>query len=139
MQTSGAPVKCSANVWTVPASKGAIVVGGIEVAWQEKHQRWLLHAQVLAIGVAAQAWKRLEAALEDSGTDDPVRTKLLRDPDEQLSYCIQIRDLSPTRTSPRPSASGSPGRTRGVVFATSLRRLLVCLRRSSARPPARRR
>jgi hypothetical protein len=69
---------------------GAIVVGGIEVAWQEKHQRWLLHAQVLAIGVAAQAWKRLEAALEDSGTDDPVRTKLLHDPDEQLSYCVKF-------------------------------------------------
>jgi hypothetical protein len=45
---------------------------------------------VLAIGVAAQAWKQLEAALEDSGTDDPVRTKLLRDPDEQLSYCIKF-------------------------------------------------
>jgi hypothetical protein len=69
---------------------GAIVVGGIEVAWQENHQRWLLHAQVLAIGVAAQAWKRLEAALEDSGTDDPVRVKLLRDPNEQLSYCVKF-------------------------------------------------
>jgi hypothetical protein len=47
---------------------GAIVAGGIEVAWQEKHQRWLLHAQVLAIGVAAHAWTRLKAALENSST-----------------------------------------------------------------------
>jgi hypothetical protein len=70
--------------------KGAIVAGGVEVAWQENHQRWLLHAQLLAIGVAAQAWKQLEAALEDSGTDHPVRTKLLRDPDEQLSYCVKF-------------------------------------------------
>ena len=69
---------------------GAIVAGGIEVAWQEKHRRWLLHAQVLAIGVAAQAWKQLEAALEDSGTDDPVRSVPLRDPDKQLSYCIKF-------------------------------------------------
>ena len=35
--------------------KGAIVVGGIEVAWQENWQRWLLHAQVLAIGVDREA------------------------------------------------------------------------------------
>jgi hypothetical protein len=60
------------------------------VAWQKNHQRWLLHAQVLAIRVAAHAWKQLEAALEDSGTDDPVRVKLLRDFDEQLSYCIKF-------------------------------------------------
>ena len=70
--------------------KGAIVAGGIEVAWQENHQRWLLHAQVLAIGVAAQAWEQLEAALEKSGTADPVRPVALCNPDEQLSYCIKF-------------------------------------------------
>jgi hypothetical protein len=70
--------------------KGAIVAGGIEVAWQENHQRWLLHAQVLAIGVAAQAWDQLEAALKQSGTADPVRVVPLCDPDEQLSYCIKF-------------------------------------------------
>jgi hypothetical protein len=70
--------------------KGAIVVGGIEVAWQEKHQRWLLHAQVLAIGVDAHAWTRLEAALEKSSTWRPVDVVPLRDPDEQLSYCIKF-------------------------------------------------
>ena len=70
--------------------KRAIVVGGIEVAWQENHQRWLLHAQVLAIGVDAQAWQQLEAALKQSGTVDPVRVVPLRNPDEQLSYCIKF-------------------------------------------------
>ena len=70
--------------------KGAIVVGGIEVAWQENWQRWLLHAQVLAIGVDAQAWQQLEAALRDSGTADPVMPKPLRNPDKQLSYCIKF-------------------------------------------------
>jgi hypothetical protein len=70
--------------------KGAIVVGGIEVAWQENWQRWLLHAQVLAIGVDADAWDRLETALEDSGTADPVMLKPLRNFDEQLSYCIKF-------------------------------------------------
>jgi hypothetical protein len=70
--------------------KGAIVVGGVEVAWQENWQRWLLHAHVLAIGVDPNAWKRLEAALEDSDTDDPVRVQLLCDPDQQLSYCVKF-------------------------------------------------
>ena len=70
--------------------KGAIVVGGIEVAWQENWQRWLLHAQVLAIGVDANAWERLEAALEDSGTAKPVEVVALRNFDKQLSYCIKF-------------------------------------------------
>jgi hypothetical protein len=70
--------------------KGAIVAGGIEVAWQENWQRWLLHAHVLAIGVAAHAWRRLESALEKSGTADPVRPVALCNPDEQLSYCIKF-------------------------------------------------
>ena len=70
--------------------KRAIVAGGIEVAWQENHQRWLLHAQVLALRVAAHAWDQLEADLEDSGTAKPVRVVLLRDPDRQLSYCVKF-------------------------------------------------
>jgi hypothetical protein len=70
--------------------KGAIVVGGIEVAWQENWQRWLLHAQVLAMGVDPDAWDQLEAALEDSGTAYPVDHVPLCDLDEQLSYCIKF-------------------------------------------------
>src|SRR5271165_4730664 len=69
--------------------KGAIVVGGIEVAWQEKWQRWLLHAHVLAIGVEPNAWEQLEAALQNSDTADPVWPDPLCDPAEQLSYCIK--------------------------------------------------
>jgi hypothetical protein len=70
--------------------KPAILAGGIEVAWQAQHQRWLLHAQVLAIGVDPQAWQQLEAALEKSGTVDPVRVVPLRHPKEQLSYCVKF-------------------------------------------------
>jgi len=70
--------------------KGAILAGGIEVAWQEKWQRWLLHAQVLAIGADADSWKRLEAALQDGGTAKPVKVVVLCDPDEQLSYCVKF-------------------------------------------------
>ena len=71
--------------------KGAIVVGGIEVAWQENWQRWLLHAQVLAIGVDPQ---RLGAARSRLGRRaaprNQSRSSRLRDPDEQLSYCIKF-------------------------------------------------
>jgi hypothetical protein len=70
--------------------KGAIAVGGIEVAWQAKWQRWLLHVHVLAVGVDPSAWERLEAALKDSGTDEPVQAVALRDPDEQLSYLVKF-------------------------------------------------
>jgi hypothetical protein len=70
--------------------KGAILVGGIEVAWQENWQRWLLHAHVLAIGVDPTAWQRLEAALKNSGTWRPIEVDELRDPDKQLSYCIKF-------------------------------------------------
>jgi hypothetical protein len=70
--------------------KGAILAGGIEVAWQAQWQRWLLHAHVLAIGVEPNAWTQLEAALEKSGTADPVKWDPLCDPDEQLSYLIKF-------------------------------------------------
>jgi hypothetical protein len=70
--------------------KPAIVAGGIEVAWQENWRRWLLHAHVLAIGVDPQAWQQLEAALAKSGTADPVKVDQLRDPDQQLSYCVKF-------------------------------------------------
>ena len=70
--------------------KGAILAGGIEVAWQEQRQRWLLHAHVLAIGVDPNAWQRLEAVLENSGTADPVDVVALRDFDEQLSYLVKF-------------------------------------------------
>ncbi len=72
--------------------KNAIVVGGIEVAWQENWQRWIVHAQVLAIGVDAVTWDQLEASLKDSGTAKPVLRKLLSNPDVQLSYCIKFVD-----------------------------------------------
>jgi hypothetical protein len=70
--------------------KGAILAGGIEVAWQAQWQRWLLHAHLLAIGVDAHAWRRLESALEKSGTADPVDVVALRDFDEQISYAIKF-------------------------------------------------
>jgi hypothetical protein len=70
--------------------KGKLVMGGIEVAWQERRQRWLVHAHVLAIGVDAVTWKQLRAALKDSGTAQPVVTQRLKNPNDQLSYCIKF-------------------------------------------------
>ena len=70
--------------------KGAIVVGGIEVAWQENWQRWLLHAQVLAIGVDPNAWEQLEAALEEERNCGPRRA---------TSRCATPTSSSPTASS----------------------------------------
>jgi hypothetical protein len=103
--------------------KGTIVVGGIEVAWQENWQRWLLHAHVLAIGVDANAWERLEAALEDNGTAKPVDHVPLRDPAEQLSTASSSlaiinpdAALSPCR---RIASSNSRSGGRDIASRTS--------------------
>jgi hypothetical protein len=68
----------------------SIFVGGIEAAWQARCQRWLLHAHLLAIGVAEAAWDTLDDAWADSGTGDPIQRDELRDPAEQLSYLVKF-------------------------------------------------
>jgi hypothetical protein len=69
---------------------GATLVGGMEVAWQARQHRWLLHAHLLAIGVPDTAWGQLDKAWANSGTKDPIQTDELRDPGEQLSYLVKF-------------------------------------------------
>ena len=97
--------------------KGATFVGGTEAAWQVKHQRWLLHVHLLAIGVTQAGWDRLDEAWANSGTGDPIVTDELRDLGEQLSYLVkfhtyhkpgQSRGKSPRETY---HARRPPGRT----------------------------
>lgn len=68
---------------------GSTLVGGIEVAWQAKRGSWLLHAHLLAIGVPATAWTKLDEVWADSGASDPIQTDELRDLDEQVSYIVK--------------------------------------------------
>jgi len=70
--------------------KGATFVGGTEAAWQVKHQRWLLHVHLLAIGVTQADWDRLDEAWANSGTGDPIKADELRDLGKQLSYLIKF-------------------------------------------------
>jgi hypothetical protein len=70
--------------------KGATFVGGTEAAWQAKHQRWLLHVHLLAIGVTQADWDRLDEAWAHSGTHDPIRPKELCNLGKQLSYLIKF-------------------------------------------------
>ena len=90
MRTSGAPTKCSANVWTARASRARL--------WREA-SRWLGRRTGSAGSCMPKCspsastrtpGTQLEAALEKSGTADPVRPVALRNPDEQLSYCIKF-------------------------------------------------
>jgi hypothetical protein len=69
---------------------GSTLVGGTEVAWQAQHQRWLLHAHLLAIDVPKTAWGKLDKAWANSGTGDPIQTDELRDLGEQLSYLVKF-------------------------------------------------
>lgn len=70
--------------------KGATFIGGTEANWQVKHQRWLLHVHLLAVGMTEADWDRLDEAWVDSGTEDPIMTEELRDLGEQLSYLVKF-------------------------------------------------
>jgi hypothetical protein len=91
--------------------KGATFVGGTEPAWQAKHQRWLLHAHLLAIGVTEADWDRLDQSWADSGTGDPIETDELRDLGKQLSYLVKFHTYhkpGQSRANRRALAYGLP-------------------------------
>jgi hypothetical protein len=70
--------------------KGAIFAGGIEVAWQARRQRWLVHAHLLMIGVDENGWAQLKKAYSGSEVDDPAVRDPLNDEDRQISYLVKF-------------------------------------------------
>lgn len=69
---------------------GAVLAGGIEAAWQARHQRWLVHAHLLMHGVDENGWAQLENAYSGSDVDDPVARDPLNDEDRQISYLVKF-------------------------------------------------
>ena len=69
---------------------GAVLAGGIEVAWQARHQRWLVHAHLLMHGVDENGWAQLEKAYSGSDVNDPVARDPLNDEDRQISYLVKF-------------------------------------------------
>ena len=93
--------------------KGSIFAGGIEAAWQARHERWLIHAHLLAIGVDDDDLEKLEEAYADSEIDDPVDPVPLNNPDLQISYLVKFvtyhrpgkrRGNRPPRAYPLPAS-----------------------------------
>jgi hypothetical protein len=64
--------------------RGAVLIGGTEVAW--KNGRWLLHLHLLAIGVEKADWRSLRARWPSVDEAIPIRVDQLRDSERQLSY-----------------------------------------------------
>ena len=84
--------------------RGAVLIGGTEVAW--KNGRWLLHLHLLAIGVEKADWRALRARWPSVDEAIPIKVDQLRDAERQLSY------LQKFATYHRPGARGlsGPGR-----------------------------
>ncbi len=91
---------------------GAILAGGIEANWQAQHDRWLLHAHMLAIGVQNEDWSQLEAGWSNSGITYPIDRVGLNDENRQLSYLVKFvtyhrpgsrRGNRPARAYPLPA------------------------------------
>ncbi len=81
--------------------RGAVLIGGTEVAW--KNGRWLLHLHVLAIGVEKADWRALRSRWPSVDEAIPLKVDQLRHDERQLSY------LQKFATYHRPGARGLSG------------------------------
>ncbi len=75
--------------------KGAVLVGGTEVAWDATDRSWILHVHLLALGAPEEAWEKLRTAYrKKSRRDDapaiPIKVQPLNDPERQLSYLTKF-------------------------------------------------
>jgi hypothetical protein len=64
---------------------GAIIIGGIEVAYRPQLSDWLLHLHLLCLGAPEKTWDNLEKCLSKHKIRDPLRLKPAEDPINQLS------------------------------------------------------
>ncbi len=96
--------------------RGVILVGGTEVAWLAKREKWVLHLHLLAIGVPEDAWERLRAALNDVGPAIALKVQALKDLAEQLSYCQKFNSShKPGKRGPNGQAPYRPLPTERLV------------------------
>ena len=84
--------------------EGLILIGGTEIAWLDRHNLWILHCHLLAIGVLQADWVRLRQALPDANPAVALKVQALKDFPEQLSYCQKFN------SSHKPGKRGPNGR-----------------------------
>jgi hypothetical protein len=92
--------------------EGSILIGGTEIAWLARHNLWILHCHLLAIGVLQADWVRLREALPDANPAAALKVQALEDFAEQLSYCQKFN------SSHKPGKRGPNGRARAYPLPT---------------------
>jgi hypothetical protein len=89
--------------------KGAILTGGTEAAWVQRHGLWILHCHLLAVGVPEKAWDGLRELLPDARPAVALKVQDLVDWPEQLSYCQKFNSTHmPGKRSPTDRAPAMP-------------------------------
>ncbi len=121
---------------------GSILIGGTEVAWLARARVWILHVDLLAIGVPREAWEALEGQLAGSGRFDPLRVDELQNPERQLSYALKFATYHRPgkigrngRAQAYPPAPVPPRRTGDLVVSLSAQGLRLSVRRPPAGRP----
>jgi hypothetical protein len=89
--------------------EGVILIGGTEVAWLWRQERWILHLHLLAIGVTDAVEARLRASLPDASPAAALKVQALEDPAEQISYCQKYNSTyMPGKRGPTGRAPARP-------------------------------
>jgi hypothetical protein len=89
--------------------KGAVLIGGTEIAWLATHNRWILHVHLLAIGVRKADWDCLRKSLPDPEPAVALKVQALKNFTRQLSYCQKFNSShKPGKHSPDGRASTYP-------------------------------
>ena len=86
----------------------AVVIGGFEVSYKAKAQKWILHINLVIMGGSAKAIAKFESSFDESELDRPTMTVELEDLPEQLSYMLKLC------TYHRPFKQHGPGKSRAV-------------------------
>ena len=85
--------------------KGSIFAGGIEAAWQARHERWLIHAHLLAIGVDDDDWAKAGGGVCRQRSRRSRRSSSSERCRSSDLVSREVRDLSPTGEAPRQSSA----------------------------------
>ncbi len=89
--------------------RGAILTGGTEAAWINKHGLWIPHCHLLAVHAPEQGWDDLRELLPDAGPATALKIQALKDWAEQLSYCGKFNSTHmPGKRGPNDRAAAIP-------------------------------
>ena len=90
MRTSGAPTKCFANVWTARASRARSWWAASRLLGRRTGSAGSCMPKCSPLASTRTPGSSSKPPWKNSGTAYPVDHVPLRDPDEQLSYCIKF-------------------------------------------------